>query len=151
MNYFISQFKVLRRMMATLNLFRFIIIFKILQTDGFRGLYERKEKVERKGWVDKDAGNGRGGKRWDGKVLTSLSIFVPIRLLPIHFIPSSSASASFWIFFTRNESVSECVGRGGGEPNAPIVSKATTAMTDVNSQGQYTTKSMVCGIRPISI
>lgn len=44
-------------------------------------------------------------------------------------------------------------GLGGGEaePNAPIVSKAKTTMTAVNSQGQYTTKSVVCGIRPVSI
>lgn len=54
-------------------------------------------------------------------------------------------------FPSRNESVSEWAEGGELERNAPIVSKAKTTMTAVNSLGQYTTKSMVHAISPFSI
>jgi len=54
-------------------------------------------------------------------------------------------------FSSRNESVSEWAEGGELERNAPIISKAKTTMTAVNSLGQYTTKSMVRAISPFYI
>jgi hypothetical protein len=54
-------------------------------------------------------------------------------------------------FSSRNESVSEWAEGGELERNAPIISKAKTTMTAVNSLGQYTAKSMVRAISPYTI
>ena len=54
-------------------------------------------------------------------------------------------------FSSRNESVSEWAEGGELERNAPIVSKAKTAMTAVNSLRLYTTKSTVRAVSPLYI